>query len=872
MPQGALSTQQDSRSSLNAGCAIQLPHRGEQQASHEGEPPGYMTDVEETLEPARRGEGQRGAARAGLLAELTRTIQRMWTDRPPIAAGAAVFVMINLVLLGAYLWSRGGQTTHVRLEAEGDQFAAYVDDRLMVESTFAGAERRGGIILSIGSGPDHVPSLPSPGGIDSVRVTDLADGRVLFEDDFSLEPDERWVLSRQTFDIDSGVFSDEGAATLSLLDMPWRDYALDVAFKNIDVGQIAVRAGGPSSVVAYSFRPFRHFDNTLLFRELGQPPVEVTGPPIQLSKVETAKSMVAMALHPYPLALQLLAIGVIAVGGLQFAHFLGASRLSLRLPRASSDLPGLTVAGIVGGTFGVLLFLNRVYGSSLPHVPDSVSYIFQAKVLASGHLSVSPPPVREVFDFFFPPFIVQSGDRWASIYPFGHPLLLAIGVRIGAIWLIPPLVGAATVGMIYLLGQKVYRTRVGLLAALLLASSPFFLMTASNFMAHNTAAFYIVASLLCLAFIDKRPVLFGVLAGVFFGLAFNTRILTTTALMLPFGVYLLSLLVPRERRALGALQVSAFLIGGLLMLGAYWFYNWGTTGDPFTNGYQQAADVSSAIGFGERHSFTISTQHEQTQLALLLLVLNGWPQYIGLLFVLLPFVLGTRHRWDWLLLTSAVFIMAAYVLFRGNGVMHGPRYWYEATPFLILLAARGADHAADVLASGTGWLRQTLFGTGEGAAWAGAGLSYALALALVGASIYGWLLSQHSGWQARFAPDQAVDLQGFNFIDNRLVRLVDDADLDDALVLVEACPNWWCYGNVFWMNAPTLDGDVVFARNIEARHAELFRAYPDRKVYVATYTRPSLRPYAGRVSLDGSRTSSAPLAKDIILPTPPTTP
>ncbi len=93
----------------------------------------------------------------------------------------AVFLTTNLVLLGLYLWSHSGQTTHVRVVANGNDFAAYVTvgsprrPGLLL--------RRSGVILTLDD-TTAVP-LPKPSGIDWVRVTDLSTGNVLFEDDFS---------------------------------------------------------------------------------------------------------------------------------------------------------------------------------------------------------------------------------------------------------------------------------------------------------------------------------------------------------------------------------------------------------------------------------------------------------------------------------------------------------------------------------------------------------------------------------------------------------------------------------------------------------------------------------------------------------------
>ena len=94
-----------------------------------------------------------------------------------------LLVLINTVLAGAYLWSRGGETAHVRMEADGSHFAAYVNGKLQAEGTLAGP-LSGGIALFLGDTTD-IPSLPQPRGIDRVRVTDLRTGNLLFEDDFS---------------------------------------------------------------------------------------------------------------------------------------------------------------------------------------------------------------------------------------------------------------------------------------------------------------------------------------------------------------------------------------------------------------------------------------------------------------------------------------------------------------------------------------------------------------------------------------------------------------------------------------------------------------------------------------------------------------
>lgn len=782
--------------------------------------------------------------RIGLPVKTSRRLRwlasRARANRGRIALAGSVFVIVNLVLLAGWFWSRGGQTTHIRLEARGASFVAYGDGQLRASANYE-APAEGGVIVSL-LDTSQPPSLPKPRGIDSVRITDLDTDEVLFEDDFSHGPSEEWTNVAGAFESDGGVLGVTGSGTLQVVE-DWTNYAVDVRFKNINGGAIMVRAEDANEGVVYTFRPFRHYDNLIALIADGQATASVPGDVFLASKTETVRSMVEMVLRVYPLALLMLAAGFLVVLGLLLVPWPRSLPVDEWFPR---QMAWFVAGAIAICAFVITLYLNYSYGSHMPHVPDEVSYIFQAKLIAAGRFSADPAPVQDAFEFFYPPLIITSGDHWASVYPFGHSLLLAVGVRLGAIWLIPPLVGGGCVLLIFALGRRIYNTRTALLAALLLAASPFFLMTASNFMSHNTGAFYVLLSLFFVSLMDKKRLPYAIAAGLFFGLLFNTRPLTAMALVLPFGAFLLSRLLPEEDRLAQVRMLAGFIAGGLLMLVAYWIYNDGSTGDAFSSGYQVGGDLDQAVGFGGRHTVNAGIQNEQTQLTFLLLVFNGWPLYIGMMFVLLPFMLGTRKLWDWFFLVCAVFVLGAYSLFEGNGVMHGPRYWYEAVPFLMLLTARGADRAAEVLGASAAFVQRAVLGRRPAdvvARWVGTGVVYSIVLVFVGAALAGWLFGKQDGWVADFVPDRAIALKGFNDADDRLLKLVDDADLKNALVLVEACPHWQCYGTVFWKNSPDLDGNIVYARDIPERLADVLALYPGREVYRATYTSPGLTRY-----------------------------
>jgi 4-amino-4-deoxy-L-arabinose transferase-like glycosyltransferase len=793
---------------------------------------------------------------------------RRYLPRTPGSIALTIAIVVNLLLAGAYLWSRGGETIHLRMVAQDDHFTVYLNGRLVAQQRLEAAAT-GGIRLTVAD-TGAIPSMPTPRGIDSVKVTSLDDGSVLFQDGFSSSPQQSqaWKVVGIPHMNGGAVGAGEQGIILTAFDHNWRNYTVDVTYRNITAATVRVRAQDEQDGVDFSFRPFRHLDDSLSLVAGGRTVTSVPGPTIELPRSQPIRSMVWMVLAPYPKLLLLLLAGFAVVGALQFlpatAPVLPAGRL-----RAAAGWIGAGAMAAVA--FAVTLFLNYSYGSHMPHVPDSVSYVFQAKILASGHLSAPAPP-SQAFDFFFPPLIEVHHGRWASVYPFGHPLLLAIGVRLGAMWLVPPAVGAGCVMLMFAVGRKLYNARTGLLAALLFAGSPFFMMSAADFMSHNTAAFYLLLSIFFLVLHDRRPVLFPFLSGIFFGLLFNTRPLTAAALVLPYGAMLLSFLIPPGQRKQGLKQIAAFAAGGLLMLVAYYLYTWGATGSPFTISDTQAN--KNNVGFSGLHSVAAGIENEQTQLSMLALVLNDWPLYLGVSVLLLPFALGTRHKWDWFFLSCAVMTMGAYTIYYSPGIMHGPRYWYEATPFLLLLTARAADLAGTLLAAGAARLRARITRRdAPSAEWAALLVTYAFVTVLVVWGSYAWLRSDAKPWRIDLMPARAKDLRGFNGANDQFAKTVDAAQLHNALVLMQLCPNWQCYGSLFWKNSPTLDGDIVYARNVVSEHQRLFDQYPDRQVYVGDWAAHTLLPYGftPTASATPSSVPTAPRGRDIP-PAPTSTP
>src|SRR5262249_6846534 len=129
-----------------------------------------------------------------------------------------------------------------------------------------------------------------------------------------------------------------------------------------------------------------------------------------------------------------------------------------------------------------------------------------------------------------------------------------------------------------------------------------------------------------------------------------------------------------------------------------------------------------------------------------------------------------------------------------------------------------------------------------------------------------WLIGPEQAWGADFVPANASALRDFNGVHHdQMKKVVGQAHLPaNSLVLVDDCPNWQCYGSLFWLNTPQLDGNVVYARLTGQKDdlAQVLAAFPDRFVYEADYDRKTIKPFAPE---PGGEVDQAIRAKDVKL-------
>jgi hypothetical protein len=223
------------------------------------------------------------------------------------------------------------------------------------------------------------------------------------------------------------------------------------------------------------------------------------------------------------------------------------------------------------------------------------------------------------------------------------------------------------------------------------------LFQAGSFLSHPLAGGLLAAALAAFVAGERQRDLrwYGVCGGLL-GAGFVSREAASVLFALPLGVRLVG---TRNWRAL--LQVVAF---GLPFVLAYLLYNQRLTGSPLLLP-RTLFDASDHFGFGDgigfhrRHTLAAGLANTDELLTILQFDLFGWPPLFALGLVGLPLFVGRPRTWDLLAAGGFLAFVVAYAAYFYHGVALGPRYYFEAMPWLLLLAGRGVQTLAQVARS-----------------------------------------------------------------------------------------------------------------------------------------------------------------------------
>jgi hypothetical protein len=393
---------------------------------------------------------------------------------------------------------------------------------------------------------------------------------------------------------------------------------------------------------------------------------------------------------------------VIALGAAVVLRLLmPAGRLRAPLERAGRLLarPGsatfATTLGIVSGLLALTATLVLYRG--LPSSVDEMAQLLHARALAGGSLTIPLPGDAGAWT-------IQNGMAtqagWASIYPPLHTVLLALGLRVGAPWLVGPVaVGIATWASA-LAFETLLGARLGRVAGVALTLSPFWVLLGGTYLSHTTAA----AALALVLWSGLRAREGGLGWAYAAGAATGAAVSSRPWVGLACSTMLLAVLWWSDRRRLAS-RVAALCVGGIPFALFLFWWNARLFGGALTLGYSAAFGPAHGLGFhvdpwGNTYGLREGLAYTAADLIQLGAHLFETP-LPAVALVGAALLAGLRGSGERPLLAWIGAAVAANAVYWHHGIHLGPRMLYESVPAWVALSVASAAWlvTADVVPS-----------------------------------------------------------------------------------------------------------------------------------------------------------------------------
>lgn len=462
-----------------------------------------------------------------------------------------------------------------------------------------------------------------------------------------------------------------------------------------------------------------------------------------------------------------------------------------------------------------------VYQAS-PHVPDEAQYLFQARYMAAGQLTVSAPQVPEAFSLYMVPYL---DDRWYGIFSPGWPAMLAAGVWADVEWLVNPLLAGVCLLLAYVFFRQVYDKRTARIAIVLLCCSPWFIFMGMSFMAHMfTLAAALAAAVIVLNSFASSRNWMCLAAGALIGIVSLIRPLDGAIIAVLLCVTVLLGASTWKQRIVSS---TALVVGTIAIASIVLPYDRAVTGNAFVmpiDAYYTKYFWPNvmALGFGPDrgmgwgldafpgHSLLEAVINTALNVNLLQTELFGWG--VGSLLIATLFVASgsVRKRDAWALLLIAVIVGTYGLFWYHGGPDFGARYWFLSIIPLTALTVRGVE-----------WLSNT-------------GGEQDIDLRMFKSRLTLALLTLCLVTMICYIPWRAADkYYHYLGIDPSIQALVKKYDFGKSLLLVRGS-EYQDYQSAWTLNPVNFQGDApIFAFDRDATvRSKLLDAYRDRKVWV----------------------------------------
>ena len=333
---------------------------------------------------------------------------------------------------------------------------------------------------------------------------------------------------------------------------------------------------------------------------------------------------------------------------------------------ARSRATRLAAAAIV---VALVVSINQFVLRDFPNSGDEYVYLYQAETLAHGQLVNAAPQQPQSFAFNY---IAYDAGKAYGTFPLGWPLVLAGAVRLRMpTFLVNPILGMLSLMLVAGLGTRLHSARVGVLAALVVGASPFFLFNAASYFPHTLCGLLLLTAAYVASRKDRTAAWVPLGVGFLLGWAVATRYFTGVVCGIPILAWLLRPGVARGR------TLVLLIVGGIPSMALLASYNDALTGSPWSL-TTPAGTVSEwfADGFVLRGADILSSHVLRFLLWTPPFLLVAYVAYL----VSAPRTVR-RGGFHWMLVATAV---SLYCFIERGGNQYGPRFYYEAFLFLVI--------------------------------------------------------------------------------------------------------------------------------------------------------------------------------------------
>lgn len=332
---------------------------------------------------------------------------------------------------------------------------------------------------------------------------------------------------------------------------------------------------------------------------------------------------------------------------------------------------------------------------NIPHVIDASHFLWTARLMLDGHLSM---PSSELYEYYENAFNINNfNGMYFSLFLPGFSLFLAAFELIGVPWLLVPLATGLSVLLVGKIADMHSNSKVSFLAMVLSTFSSFYIFMGASFMTHNFNLFIVLLSIY-IVMKKGADIKWLVISGFILSILFFIRPHNAVFIYIPLFVYLV---IKKNARIKELFFFSLpFAVTGVLLL----LYNKHYTGDfmmfpqdiyfsiiepqplchrmglgkgcPNTEG-----DYLPDGGLTWSYAFWVA----YTRLTLLLFNLVSHP-YI---FVFLCAAFLVSWKKNILIFSFFLMFFGGYFFFYLPGNLFGPRYFAEVASLLLIPAAYG---------------------------------------------------------------------------------------------------------------------------------------------------------------------------------------